>query len=175
MLCVKNENILRWIKLTKNIYFGGALFSEMEQMYNQYVVDKIREKYGELVDVYLPQENDSINDKSGFADSKAIADGDNEYLEKSDILVAVLDGATPDSGLSAEIGYFYSLNKPIIGIYSDSRQGTYGNQEKIDALDQVAESQFSYINLYTVGLVKNRGQIVRSAEELVNCIGNYLD
>lgn len=161
--------------MTKNIYFGGALFSEMEQMYNQYVVDKIREKYDELVEVYLPQENDSINDKSGFADSIAIADGDNEYLEKADILVAVLDGATPDSGLSAEIGYFYSLNKPIIGLYSDSRQGAHGNQEKIDALDQVAESQFSYINLYTVGLVKNRGQIVRSAEELVNSIGNYLD
>lgn len=163
------------MKLTKNIYFGGALFSEMEQMYNQHIVDKIRAKYGELVDVYLPQENDSINDKSGFADSIAIADGDNEHLEKADVLVAVLDGATPDSGLSAEIGYFYSLNKPIIGLYTDSRQGTYGNQEKIDALDQIAESQFSYINLYTVGLVKNRGPIVRTSEELVNSIGNYLD
>jgi len=161
--------------LTKNIYFGGALFSEMEQMYNQYIVDQIRETYGDQVNVYLPQENDSINDKSGFADSITIADGDNEHLEKADVLVAVLDGPVPDSGLAAEIGYFYSLNKPIIGLYTDSRQGTNGNQEKIEALDEVAESQFSYINLYTVGLVKNRGRIVQTSQELVNIIGNYLD
>jgi len=165
----------RGIKMTKQIYFGGALFSEMEQMYNAYVVKQIREKYGDKVNVYLPQENDSINDKSGFADSKAIAEGDNEYLEKTDILIAVLDGVNPDSGLSAELGYFYSMNKPIIGLYTDSRQGTHGNQEKIEALDEIAESQFSYINLYTVGLVKKRGEIVRTVDELVETLEKYLD
>lgn len=160
--------------MTKKIYFGGGLFSEMELMYNRYVVDMIREKYGDKVDVYLPQENEAINDKSGFANSLDIASGDNAYLEKTDIMIALLDGVTPDSGLSAEIGYFYSFNRPILGIYSDTRQGTHGNQQKIDALDDIAESQFSYINLYTVGLVKQRGEILRSAEELVERLGDYL-
>lgn len=160
--------------MTKKIYFGGALFSEMELMYNRYVVDMIREKYGDQVDVYLPQENEAINDKSGFANSEDIASGDNAYLEKADLLIAVLDGVNPDSGLSAEIGYFYSFDRPILGIYSDSRQGTFGNQQKIDALDEVAESQFSYINLYTVGLVKQRGEIVRSAKDLVEKLDDYL-
>lgn len=160
--------------MTKKIYFGGGLFSEMELMYNRYVVDMIRKKYGDQVDVYLPQENEAINDKSGFANSLDIASGDNAYLEKTDIMIALLDGVTPDSGLSAEIGYFYSFNRPILGIYSDTRQGTHGNQQKIDALDDIAESQFSYINLYTVGLVKQRGKILRSAEELVERLGDYL-
>lgn len=160
--------------MTKKIYFGGGLFSEMELMYNRYVVDMIRKKYGDNVDVYLPQENEAINDKSGFANSLDIASGDNAYLEKTDIMIALLDGVTPDSGLSAEIGYFYSFNRPILGIYSDTRQGTHGNQQKIDALDDIAESQFSYINLYTVGLVKQRGEILRSAEELVERLGDYL-
>lgn len=160
--------------MTKKIYFGGGLFSEMELMYNRYVVDMIREKYGDRVDVYLPQENEAINDKSGFANSLDIASGDNAYLEETDIMIALLDGVTPDSGLSAEIGYFYSFNRPILGIYSDTRQGTHGNQQKIDALDDIAESQFSYINLYTVGLVKQRGEILRSAEELVERLGDYL-
>lgn|SRR5699024_968339 len=160
--------------MTKKIYFGGGLFSEMELMYNRYVVDMIRKKYGDKVDVYLPQENEAINDKSGFANSLDIASGDNAYLEKTDIMIALLDGVTPDSGLSAEIGYFYSFNRPILGIYSDTRQGTHGNQQKIDALDDIAESQFSYINLYTVGLVKQRGEILRSAEELVERLGDYL-
>ncbi len=157
------------------IYFGSPLFNEMEQMYNAYVVDKIRKAYGDKVEVYLPQENASINDKSGFADSLAIAQGDNEYLEKADLLIAVLDGVTPDSGLSAELGYFYSLDRPILGLYTDTRQGTHGNQEKIAALDKIAESQFSYVNLYTVGLVKLRGEILNSSDLLVEKIGDYLD
>ena len=157
------------------IYFGAPLFNEMEQMYNAYVVNKIRETYGDKVEVYLPQENASINDKSGFADSIAIAQGDNAYLEEADLLIAVLDGVTPDSGLSAELGYYYSLDRPILGLYTDSRQGTHGNQQKIDALDKIAESQFSYINLYTVGLVKLRGEIVNRSDKLIEKIGEFLD
>lgn len=160
--------------MTTNIYFGAPLFTEMEQRYNRYVVDQIRKKYGEKIDIYLPQENEAINDKSGFADSIAIANGDNAYLEEADALIAVLDGVTPDSGLSAEIGYFYSMNKPILGLYTDVRQGTYGNQQKIDALDTIAESQFSYINLYTVGLVKQRGEILRSSEELIEKVASLI-
>ena len=138
-------------------------------------VNKIRETYGEKVEIYLPQENASINDKSGFADSIAIAQGDNAYLEDADLLIAVLDGVTPDSGLSAELGYFYSLERPILGLYTDTRQGTHGNQQKIAALDEIAESQFSYINLYTVGLVKLRGEILNSSDKLVEKIGELLD
>lgn len=157
-----------------NVYFGAPLFSEMELMYNDFVVGKIRSMFGDLVNVYLPQENEAINDKSGYADSIMIANGDNEYLEKSDVLIAVIDGQVMDVGLASEIGLFYSMNKPIIAIYSDSRQGTYGNQQKIKALDNVAESQFSYANLYTIGLIKQRGQIVRGYEEMLAELGNLL-
>lgn len=160
--------------MTLKIYFGAPLFNEMEQMYNAFVVGKIRETYGDKVEIYLPQENEAINDKSGFANSLAIAQGDNEYLEKADLLVAVLDGVTPDSGLSAELGYFYSMDRPILGLYTDVRQGTHGNQEKIAALDEIAESQFSYINLYTVGLVKLRGEMIHSSERLIEKIGEYI-
>lgn len=160
--------------MTFKIYFGGPLFNEMEQMYNAHVVSKLREKYGDRIEIYLPQENEAINDKSGFANSLAIAQGDNDYLEEADLLIAVLDGVTPDSGLSAELGYYYSKERPIIGLYTDVRQGTYGNQEKIAALDEVAESQFSYINLYTVGLVKLRGEILTSSDDLVEKLADYL-
>ncbi|MCP9625350.1 nucleoside 2-deoxyribosyltransferase, partial [Nocardia otitidiscaviarum] len=75
---------------------------------------------------------------------------------------------TIDAGVASEIGYFYSMNKPIIGVYSDIRQGAGANTEKIEALDEIAESPFSYINLYTVGLVKKRGKVVRNSDELTN-------
>lgn len=165
----------RGTQMSFKIYFGAPLFNEMEQMYNEYVVGKIRETYGDKVEVYLPQENASINDKSGFADSIAIAQGDNAYLEEADMLIAMLDGVTPDSGLSAELGYYYSLERPILGLYTDTRQGTHGNQQKIEALDKIAESQFSYINLYTVGLVKLRGEILNNSDKLIEKIGEFLD
>lgn len=158
----------------KKIYFGGPLFAESERMYNEYVVEKIRETYRGQVEVYLPQENDAINDKTSYANSLAIVRGDNAYLEKADLLIAVLDGVNPDSGLSAELGYFYSFERPILGLYTDTRQGTFGNQDKIKALDEIAESQFSYVNLYTVGLVKERGTIYRSADDLVKALAQYL-
>lgn len=157
------------------IYFGAPLFSVGEQLFNEQVVKELREEFGEEVEIYLPQENEAINDKSGYADSKMIALADTEYLDESDVLIAVLDGAVIDPGLASEIGYAYATGKSIIGLYTDVRQGTYGNQLKIEALDQLAESQFSYINLYTVGLVKLNGLVVPTLSELKKELRTYVD
>lgn len=162
------------MKNTKKIYFASPLFTEMEQSYNAQVVKKLREQFADSVEIYLPQENDAINDKSNYANSIQIAEGDNAYLEEADILIAILDGVTIDAGVASEIGYFYSMNKPIIGLYSDIRQGLHNNQAKIHALDELAESPFSYINLYTVGLVKKRGPLVRSTEEMKKKLESYI-
>lgn len=157
----------------KKIYLGGPLFSEMEAYYNKMLANEIRSQFN--VEVYNPVENEAINDKSGYADSMMIAEGDNAHLEESDVLVALLDGPVVDPGLAAEIGYFYSMNKPIIALYTDSRQGSFGNQQKLDAIDKVAESQFSYVNLYIVGLIKKRGVIVNSKENLFSALKTSLN
>ena len=159
--------------MTKNIYLGGPLFSEMEIAFNIGLETKITEKLGESVSIYNPCNNGEINDKSNYADSIMIANGDNAYLEEADILVAVLDGQTMDVGLAAEIGYFFSMNKPIIALYSDTRQGNV-TEEKTAALDKIAESQWSYINLYVVGLIKQRGVIVGSSDEVLDALSEYL-
>lgn len=151
-----------------NVYFGSPLFSDMERQYNKGIVEELRNYFGKDITIYLPQENAAINDKSNYANSVMIANGDNAYLENADILVAVLDGPTIDVGLASEIGYFYSKKKPIIGLYTDSRQGSTDNPEKVQALNQTAENQFAYVNLYTVGLIKLRGTIVSTVEDLVS-------
>lgn len=152
------------------IYLGGPLFTESEQAFNRDFAKRIRERFGSRVFVYVPQENEAINDKSGYADSIMIAEGDNAYLEEADILIANMDGQTMDIGMASEVGFFYHFNRPILGLYSDVRQGTYGNKKKLDALDTIAESQFSYVNLYTVGLIKKRGSIYQSTEEILDAI-----
>lgn len=158
-----------------NVYLGGPLFSEADQLFNEQLAARIRERFGEQISLYSPQENEAINDKSGYANSIDIFEGDNEYLDRTDILIAHLDGPVIDPGLAAEIGYFYHSGRPILGLYSDSRQGHYHNQDKIDALEEVAESQFSYINLYVVGAVKKRGQIFKSSEELMEALAEILE
>lgn len=170
---IKHES-WKSMKNKTNIYLGAPLFSNSERLYNSKLEGLIKEAFRDEVDLYVPQNNEAINDKSGYADSKMIAAGDNEYLEKTDILIAILDGPVIDPGLASEIGYFYSMKKPILGLYTDSRQGTHDNQDKISALDEIGESQFSYVNLYTLGLIKLRGTVVNSEEGLIKELKNLV-
>lgn len=159
--------------MTKKIYYASPLFSEMELQYNLYLTERIKKAYPEL-ELYIPQEQGDINDKNAYADSIMIAKYDTDALLASDLMIAVLDGAIIDVGVATEIGVAYQAGIPILGLYTDSRQQGATNHQKIAALQEVAESQFSYINLYTVGLVKTNGIIVTSADELLRKIGEYL-
>lgn len=156
-----------------NIYFASPLFSNMERKYNEYLTSMIRENYPE-VEMYVPQEQMGINDKNAYADSIAIAKYDTDALLASDLMVAVLDGAIIDVGVATEIGVAYQAGIPVLGLYTDSRQQGATNQEKLDALQELAESQFSYVNLYTVGLIKMNGDILDTEEKLVEQIKQYI-
>ncbi|SDQ21610.1 nucleoside 2-deoxyribosyltransferase [Carnobacterium viridans] len=159
--------------MSKKIYFASPLFSEMEKSYNEKLVLSIRETYPEI-DVYVPQEQGEINDKNAYADSMAIAKYDTEALLASQLMVAVLDGSTIDVGVATEIGVAYQAGIPIIGLYTDSRQQGATNLQKLAALQEVAESQFSYVNLYTVGLIKMNGAIYSTSEDFITAIKDYL-
>lgn len=157
----------------KKIYFASPLFSEMEVQFNARLVDRIRSTYNN-VDIYLPQEQGDINDKEAYADSKMIARYDTDALLASDLVIAVLDGVSIDVGVASEIGIAYQAGIPILGLFTDSRQAGASNQKKLDALQDVAESQFPYVNLYTVGLIKLQGKIVTSSDQLVEELQTYL-
>jgi len=161
--------------LTTKIYLGGPLFNEKDLDFNKTLENKIKETYQEDVEIYNPMNNQDINDKSQFAGSKDIAQGDNKHLEESDILIAQLDGQPTDVGLAAETGYFYSFDRPILGLYTDTRQGHQGNQDKIDAMENTGENQTEYINLYLTGLIKTRGEILTSVDDLVKSVGKHLN
>ncbi|MGY3702906.1 nucleoside 2-deoxyribosyltransferase [Vagococcus martis] len=156
-----------------NIYFASPLFSTMEKHYNEWLVKQIRESYKE-VSLYLPQEQMEINDKNSYADSKMIATYDTNALLNSDLMIAVLDGQSIDVGVATEIGVAYQAGIPIIGLFTDSRQQGADNQQKITALQDVAESQFPYVNLYTIGLIKLNGVVVNSEEVLLKTIATYI-
>lgn len=155
------------------IYFAAPLFAKSDLLYNAMLVKKIRAVSEDLT-VYLPQENEAINDKTDYADSKMIALADTEKVLESDLMIALLDGLTIDAGVASEIGVAYAKGIPVIGLYTDSRQQGGSHPKKLEALQQVAENQFHYLNLYTVGLIKLNGSIVSDETELLEALKVYL-
>lgn len=159
--------------MKKQIYFASPLFSAMEKQYNASLVEMLRKKYPNE-QFYVPQEQMAINDKNQYADSTAIATYDTEALLSSKLMIAVLDGATIDVGVASEIGVAYQAKILILGLYTDSRQQGADHPKKIEALKEVAESQFPYANLYTIGLIKLNGTVLNNEEEWVQAIQKYL-
>ena len=152
------------------VYFANSLFNDSDLMYNEKVAGEIREAFDGDIDVYNPMENEAINDKTQYADSLTIVKADYEELEESDVLVAVID--SDDSGVALEIGMFYMMNKPIIGIYTDTRRVAYGNEQKKEAIDILGENQIAYTNLMVIGAIKERGELVDNHEEAIRLLKN---
>lgn len=159
--------------MNKQIYYASPLFSSMELKYNAYLVAKLRQLYPSET-FYVPQEQGDINDKSNYADAKTIAKYDTDALLASKLMIAVLDGPVIDVGVASEIGVAYQAGIPVLGLFSDSRQQGADSPEKLAALQDVAESQFPYANLYTIGLVKLNGQVISTEEQWVTTIKDYL-
>lgn len=113
-------------------------------------IGSIIRKYG--VDLYLPCENDEINDKENVNPTAIqIWEADINYLKQSDILFIYYDGE--DAGVMAEEGYFASMleNTPkkglIVGIYTDCRQNGTGDGHH-------------YINLFSKGGIEKHGKLI---------------
>lgn len=144
------------------------------------------------VELYVPQRNKSINDKTKCATAEDIAKGDfDDNLEQDDLMVAIVDGDTPGIGTTVEIGYFARIceeerrscnayygtpRKKIIALYTDSRECSHTiNDAKVDAMHGFAESQFSYINLLLVGTLKRYGVMCYTIEDMLDELGKALE
>lgn len=159
------------------VYLAGSIFYEGDKLRNRLWADKIRAAIPGI-ELYSPIENTAINDKKLCANSIAIAQGDNARLDRTDVLIACIDGDVIPSGTSAEIGKFHekimrneysTRGKHIIGIGTDSREmsSTYSDDKNLCGANGVFENQYSYQNLYTIGLIKQAGVLVRSIDEAI--------
>lgn len=157
----------------KKIYLANGLFGAGDRMINEKIYQEIKKLNIKDLDIYVPQHNEEINDKSKFSSSTDISKADSDELLESDILIAVLDGVEIDSGVAAEVGLFSSLSKTIIGLCTDIRAQKIEEPNSKETLEKLSiitkdpmENQFLYRNLFVVGLIKQNGKIVGSIEEL---------
>ena len=169
------------------IYLAAPIFSESDRLYNEILATKI-EKALLNVELYVPQRNKSINDKTKCATAEDITKGDfDNNLDYADIVVARVDGDVPPIGTTLEIGYFCrrcqediqktgKTNKRIFALYTDSREPSHTvNDTKVNMLHEFAESQFSYINLLLVGALKRYGDMFYTMDDLVDNLKSYVE
>ncbi|MBU5594125.1 nucleoside 2-deoxyribosyltransferase [Amphibacillus sp. MSJ-3] len=157
-------------------YLANGLFTIGDRIVNDLISEQIRRDFKDIK-LYVPQENDDINNKDAFADSLMIFEADKKELMASDFLIAVIDGVEIDSGVAAELGMFATTGKPIFALYSDVRQQGRENRKKISALiADGTENQFAYRNLFVIGLIKKSGGgIFSEIEDLSKAIADFLD
>ena len=95
------------------IYLAGPLFTTAEREFNVQLATRLRSLGHE---VFVPQEHPAPEPTG-----KAIFRKDLAGLDWADGVVAIMDGADPDSGTSWECGYAYATRKPIVLFRSDFR------------------------------------------------------
>ena len=95
------------------IYMAGPLFTIGERTFNVEMKKKL-ESYGH--EVWLPQEHEPRE-----STAKAIFNMDVEGIDWSEVTVACVDQADPDSGTCWECGYTYAKGKPIVIYRTDFR------------------------------------------------------
>jgi nucleoside 2-deoxyribosyltransferase len=93
------------------IYFAGPLFTGPERTWNAEVTEALRVAGHE---VFLPQEQEPGKDAAGIFAT------DVGGIDSAEGLVAIMDGADPDSGTSWEVGYAFR-KKPILLVRTDFR------------------------------------------------------
>lgn len=160
-------------------YLAGPIFTERDRNFNTYLEHEILKRCPNL-DLYLAQNNASINDKTGCATSADIYVGDVTRLKQSDLVITIMSADIPPIGSSYETAYFCGLcehdsNKTIIALYDDCREGshTYSESKKEAMISGIAENQWPYINLLAIGYVKKWGRICFSSKELIEQVEQW--
>lgn len=148
------------------IYLGGPMFTYADIINNLRLAKKLR---GNGFEVYCPNENKSINDKTRTdITGEKIYLADIEELEKSNVFLCQV---AEDSGTMWEAGYMDCLNKKVdkskylgaIGLTTDIRLQTPPDPEKSGV-----DNRSMYINQFIVGGLKLSLGLYTDEDELIS-------
>lgn len=105
------------------IYVAGPLFAEHERRYLEEIVGTIATKLSldPKRNFFLPH-RDAGDIGVAERGREHVFEDDIVELQKSDLVVALLDGSDVDSGTALELGVAFAMNKKIFGILTDWRR-----------------------------------------------------
>ena len=154
----KNENAQQRLR----IYFAAPLFTLLERRANRALARAIEHAMPEA-QILLPQD---FKHEGKFNDAKAfgmIFKDCIENIDRSDAMLAWLDGADSDSGTCFEVGYAFAKALPVVGVRTDFRH----NQERgLNIMLSRACTAFVYRPSFdedVEGLAKSIAQALRKA------------
>lgn len=84
------------------LYWAAPCFTQAERIWNRLCVESLRKKG---YNVILPQDEANKFFVDDVLDFDALAENCYSQAIASDVVVAVLDGPDPDSGMSMEVGF----------------------------------------------------------------------
>ena len=111
------------------VYLAAPLFSQAERAYNATLTTLLEKN---LFDVYLPQEAGDDSDTRDESEQHRLFQKNLAVLERSDIVVAIIEGADADSGTAWEMGYAYARGIPVIALRTDFRR--VGQNEHVNLM-----------------------------------------
>jgi nucleoside 2-deoxyribosyltransferase len=117
------------------VYLAAPLFSPAEREFIEQLAGRIED----AADIYVPHrdghlvEVDIARGLDRAEVYQTVYRKDIDEIQRCDVLLAVLDGRTPDEGVCVEIGYAKALGKRIIGFKTDVRTALpWGNNPMVD-------------------------------------------
>lgn len=145
------------------IYLAGPLFSLAERNFNRTLADVLEAQLPNCV-VSLPQEYaNTITEKEIFGD--LMFDYCLSEIDRSDMIIAILDGPDVDSGTSVEIGYANAHKKPVIGVRTDFRAS---EDRGVNLMVSKACSDLLCLPANVTEQNRAFGEIVRAVERLLS-------
>lgn len=143
----------------KLIYIAAPLFNEMERKRNVQIKE-VLEKEG--FNVHLPQEAGGVaydlikeNTEEKKNIRKKIFESDYAAVVKSDIVLFLMDGRTPDEGSCVELGIGFALNKVCVCYKTDSR-----------AMDENGDNNIMIDGCANWQVFKNESDLILHLKEL---------
>lgn len=108
------------------VYYAAPLFTDAERAWNAANAHSLRELGQGSIELLVPQEFCAALDAGASPDFARIFAACVSHLDRAQAVIAVLDGADPDSGTCWEAGYAYAKGIPVIGLRTDWRPAEDG-------------------------------------------------
>jgi nucleoside 2-deoxyribosyltransferase len=134
------------------LYLAGPLFSEAEREWHTKTKRLLIERAAKLsinIKIIWPYELITLSEIESLGNDARfeIFKRCKEALDKTDIVVALLDGTQVDDGTAWEIGYFYGIRSPhskIIGIRTDFRNAGDSKDAIVNAMIEISCDHIVY-------------------------------
>lgn len=159
------------------VYHAGSLFTEKEREARTREFNLLKEKLGDVVDIYSPMFNDEINDKSKEVTPESIFLQDTEQVLKADYLMTSVEEIISDPGVSMEVGIALGVNLVLSALCEIVEQGGITNVDDVlNILFDGIPGKKIFANVTDIRLLHDNPQIGLYKDCGINqyCLGGLL-